>query len=119
MSTINGIQRPCASHDARAYIGDMNGRGAGHHGGGNHEPGFLDQLGEEMDLDELEQGRAEPQQRPKRPDKDQDENELHPVLPSDIKIPGIARDELAVGVAGNDQGMGDEKPAQNSIPQGG
>jgi hypothetical protein len=44
---------------------------------------------------------------------------LHPVLPSDVEIPGVARDELAVDVAGYDQGMGDEKPAENSVPQGG
>ena len=95
-----------------AHIGQMQRGGRGQRAGRNCEPCLFDDAREEVEADEIEHRRAEPQHAPEHAGKHECQHQLQPQRPGRIEIIVVRRDPFARAVGGADQAMGDEEPGR-------
>jgi hypothetical protein len=87
----------------------MNGDRDEHAGGRKGEPLLADQPLQKIQPDDLEQRRAEIEQRPERADEDAGQGQAHGVLPAIVEIAVVARLPAPLRVRRQDQVVKDEQ----------
>ena len=87
----------------------MRGGGEDHRGDGDREPFPADQIAEEVEPNDLEQGRAEEQQQPEGDGEADRQRQLHSGLPGGVEIGRKGRDPAPLKVRGQDEVVADEQ----------